>query len=192
MKDISRCLFLVDGITEIRAFREKFRKEYSIQPNLRKVDCNGKDVSPEGYASHAFPIIQLGWKDIFNTFLCVIDLESRPISPERFARNLLRVFNRRLTEAKIKAELIIAVPNQMFENWIVSDLVGLKDKTEFIKPDVVQEQFDGQSGTTVLKRSMTVSYRKSSHGWELFKMTEFDTSKKNSLSFRLFAEILEI
>jgi len=86
--DPKRTIFLVDGQTEMAAFRSKFQKERNFTPNLRKVDCNGKDVSPTGYANKVTPIILMALSGSFNTIVCVIDREGRKISSINFAKKI--------------------------------------------------------------------------------------------------------
>ncbi len=191
MKDISRQLFLVDGITEVRAFREKFKKDFGFSPALRKVDCNGKSVTPEGYAAKALPMIQLGASGAFDSFLCIVDLETRQSTPDAFGQSLAAALTAGVEEKELAVDICVAVPNRMFENWIVSDIDALKS-TSLIEDTAEQEEFDGRSGVSILKKIMAVSYRKTFHGWQLFKKTRFDVSRVHSESFRSFADILEI
>ena len=159
MKDISRTLFLVDGITEIRAFREKFLKDFKVAPSMRKVDCNGKSVTPDGYAAKALPIIQMGASGQFSTFFCVIDLETRQQLPMAFGKCIANTITRCLTARRISVDIAVAVPNRMFENWNVSDIEGLKIAPTQIKAEAEQHNYDGKNGVSVLKRIMSEPYR---------------------------------
>lgn len=192
MIEVNRVLFLVDGLTEIRSFRDKFIKDYNVKVSLRKVECNGKNVTPEGYANKAIPIIQMCWGDQFNHFFCVIDLESRRMKPENFANSVHSALQKKMMHQGINATLSVVVPNRMFENWIVSDVEGIKDDNELVKQIAQQDYFDGKVGSKVLANMMTVPYKKTSHGPRLFKRTDFTHSKSFSPSFMQFADALMI
>ena len=196
MRDLAKTVFLVDGPTEIRAFKAKFAKDYTWKLALRQVGCNGKDVTPQGYANAALGILVVALKSRFTTILCVVDREQRSRSATTFAgavrdemiETILRTnhFSRDHLEEKI----FVCVPDRMFENWIVADVEGIKTYSDLVKPGAVQGDYDGQSGATVLKRIMKVRYRKTLHGPTLFKRVSFKRAKSNSPSFCRFADIL--
>ena len=123
--------------------------------------------------------------------MCVVDLETRKGVPSTFADGILNALSQRLAADGLAADICVAVPNRMFENWIVSDVEALKG-TGIVDDAVLQESFDGRSGVSVLKAMMRVPYRKTSHGWQLFKRTRFEVSKAHSESFKCFAEMLDI
>jgi hypothetical protein len=80
----------------------------------------------------------------------------------------------------------------MFENWIVADINGINSHKDLIKDGMTQKNFDGMYGINVLKAMMKVPYKKTLHGPNLFKSVNFKRAKKNSVSFKHFAETIGI
>lgn len=196
MIDIKKTIFLVDGPTEIRAIREKFKKETNEVPNLRKVGCNGKSVSAQGYANAAYGTLILALRSYYTCIICILDRERRPQSPIKLSCSVKEaIVNQVCSTTKyrlddVKRKLYVCVPDIMFENWIVSDVEGIKRHVDFIKGGSKQKYYDGKSGASVLKGMMKVPYKKTLHGPVLFKATNFSTSKKNSPSFKGFIDII--
>ena len=107
----------------------------------------------------------------------------------------VKIINKILTAkwfklAELETKISVCVPDIMFENWIVSDIEGIKQKDELVREDALQEQYEGRSGATILKRIMKMNYKKTLHGPILFCSTRFNISKQNSCSFRIFSEII--
>ena len=196
MIDLAKSVFLVDGSTEIRALKKKFTSSYGLSPNLRKVGCNGKDVSPEGYANAAHATLILVLRSCFTSIICILDREKRRQSAARFASQIRQaVINKLLTSSKYRqeeldAKIRVCVPDRMFENWIVSDIEGIKNNVELIDQSATQQHYDGTSGATILKRIMKTNYRKTIHGPKLFYSARFEISKDNSPSFQVFFNII--
>ena len=194
MINIARVLFLVDGSTEIRAFNLKFQNALRKTPSLRNVGCNGRDVSPEGYASNVTPMIQMAYSGPFNHFICVVDLERRRMSPSTFAKRVgLAITTKLATIYNHPPSVTVCVPDIMFENWIVADIVGIKKQyPDLIVSSAKQAAYDGKSGATALRKIMKVPFKKVRHGETLFNAIRFGKAKRNSPSFSIFCKALSI
>jgi hypothetical protein len=196
MIDFEHMVLLVDGQTEIRSFRKKFTKDFGVSPRLRKVDCNGKNVTPEGYANAAYGTLILTLRGRFNSIICILDRESRRINASQFALQIKKAIINKIANStryhrdELQNKINVCIPDRMFENWIISDIEGVKIDYELIQQDVSQDNYDGKSGATILKRIMNVLYKKTLHGPKLFCLTRFNESKKNSPSFCKFTEII--
>ena len=197
MIDLEKSMLLVDGPTEIRAFKDKFKSAYGVAPQLRRVGCNGKDVSPEGYANAAYGTLVLALRSYFTSIVCILDKEKRRQSAARFAHQIRQaMINKLLSSSKYRKQeldekICVFVPDIMFENWIVSDIEGIKGNVALIDENAEQQYYDGKSGATALKRIMKTKYRKTLHGPILFNSTRFNISKDNSPSFLSFFNIIE-
>lgn len=197
MIDIAKTLFVVDGQTEICSIRGKFQKEFQVTPEFRKADCNGKSVSVTGYCQKTLPILLFATGTTFENIMLVVDLEQRKQSPEKFANAIKKELKQKISENikfknKFPFNLMACSPNKMFENWIVADVEGIKDKQELIRTDSIQQDYDGKSGTTILKNMMIGKYKKTFHAETLFKAVNIERAKINSPSFNSFCEQLDI
>ena len=200
MIDLNKTIFLVDGPTEVKSLNKKFASEFNLKGklSLRIVGCNGKNVSPEGYANKAQGIFFMALSGPFTSIICVLDRENRNENITMFSTRVKRAIIKKISEtskykeSELDEKINISVPNRMFENWIVSDVEGLKTVNEIIKDDSKQDYYDGKAGASVLKKMMRQSYDKIRHGPKLFNATRFKISKKHSPSFKLFANLLEI
>jgi hypothetical protein len=196
MIDMVRSLFIVDGATEIAAFTGKARRTYNCSPQFRKVTCNGKNVSPAGYANAASGILIKALFDRYLHIVCVLDLEARHMQPANFAKAVKKTIIDQLKvvtkfkEEELCTKIIVCVANRMFENWIVADVEGLKVRSELVKSDALQKQYDGSPGTSILKQIMKVPYKKTQHGPVLFTLVSCRCAKNNSLSFATFVASL--
>ena len=198
MIDLNQTLFIVDGLTEIGALRVKFQCDYGKSPDIRLVNCNGKDVKPQGYANAAKGVLLLAMKGRYTLIIFLIDREKRTRDVNQFRNDIKKALidgilpGSRYHQEELERKIQICVPDRMFENWIVSDIDGIKDKHDFIVEAATQDFFDGKSGTSTLKHIMAIPYKKTQHGPKLFNSTRFDISKDNSPSFKRFYEKLEL
>jgi hypothetical protein len=99
-------------------------------------------------------------------------------------------FSSKYSQKELDKKIRVCVPDRMFENWIVSDIEGIKSNVELIDQSATQQHYDGTSGATILKRIMQRNYRKTIHGPKLFYSTRFEISKDNSPSFQVFFNII--
>ncbi len=198
MIDLDRTLFIVDGHTEYRALRLKFQNDYRKFLDIRRVNCNGKNVKPEGYANKAKGILLAAMKGHYTLIIFLIDRETKTRRLEKFRNDLKKALisvilsGSRYRQDELEEKFQVCVPDRMFENWIVSDIDGIKRSHDFIVESATQQFFDGLSGTSILEKIMEIPYKKTQHGPELFNSTQFDVSKDNSPSFKRFYEKLEL
>lgn len=184
MITVDRTVFLVDGQSEIRAIRDRVRKECGAVPGVRKVDCNGRNVCPQGYARRAAEIVRLCLRDRFNTVVCVVDREGRKVSAERLAEKIRESLLEEVAELRDDA-LYVCVPDIMFENWIIADVEGIRD-SGLVSSEASQHSFDGEHGARMLTSFLTVTYRKTTHAPMLFGLVRRDVARMNSPSFQRF------
>ena len=191
-------MFLVDGPTEIKAINEKFAKEYGRTPALRRVGCNGKDVKPEGYVNAAFGTLIIAMSSVVTKIVCIIDREGRREEAVRFGGKVREIAIQRIADSshiskkELDNKISVCVPDRMFENWIVADINGINTHKDLIKYGMMQKNYEGMCGVNVLKAIMKVPYKKTLHGPKLFKSVDFRRAKKNSASFKCFAETIGI
>ena len=184
MIDFDRTLFLVDGITDLRALKSKLVQEYEIKSGFRHLNCNGIYVTPECYAKRASSSISVGLHDRYSTFICIVDREKRRISSLTLCLQIKTcILN--ILPALNPYSLFVFSPDIMLENWIVADVVGIK-KTGLINNNSTQESFDGQNGSTVLNGIMNKKYKKTIHAEQLFVSIRFPIASNNSDSFACF------
>lgn len=185
MIDIKRTVFLLDGQTEIQSFRDKFLKDFGIEPGFRRVGCNGKVVSARGYAKKAAPMISVCLNDRFSTVVSVVDRENRRVSAAGLAQQIRQALLKEVTSLRDE-DLFVCVPDIMFENWIIADVEGIMQKGKLVYDKVVQEAYDGRNGARILDGMMSVKYKKTTHARMLFKLVRFLRAKSNSSSFKSF------
>jgi len=200
MIDLTKCVFVVDGRTEIRSFRAKFKKDYNCTPGLRKHPGGGggRTTSAHGYAKAASGAVFLAMRQRYTKIICVTDREARPQGATSFAAEVRSALihliesDTHYSHGDVEEKLAVCVPDRMFENWIIADIEGIKQCEDLVESSARQAGFDGKNGTRVLKSIMKVPYKKIQHGPALFKRVSFQRAIVNSPSFRLFAEELGV
>lgn len=198
MIDLSHCVFLVDGQTEILAFHDKLFCEYNESPDFRKVGCNGKCVTPKGYANAAHGIIVALLRGSYRKIVCIADRERRKLTARNFAQQVRSTIIDKILsstnyqEADISNKLIVCSPDTMFENWIIADVEGIKAFNDIVKNDAEQQDYDGTSGVRKLQMMLNVKYKKTLHAPKLFKKIIFTRARSNSPSFSAFCTCLDI
>ena len=196
MIDLSNCVFVVDGLTEIRSFKAKFQKDYNCTPHFRKHPSGGggRTTSARGYANAASVAILFAMRQRYTRIICVTDREGRSQEATSFAAEVrsavihLIESDTHYSHKELEEKLAVCVPDRMFENWIIADVEGIKQCEDLVKSSAKQTSFDGKNGTMVLKSIMKVPYKKTQHGPALFKHVSFQRAVMNSPSFRFFAE----
>lgn len=195
MIDVSQVVFVLEGQSEIAAFRTKLQKEYGINPELRKVSCNGKCVSEDNYASAAAGTIHMALSGPFRFIAVILDRERRTISSQKFAERIKdaliskAVLRQGVNRQDAIPKIVVFVPDRMFENWIVADVDGIKG-TGFLNSEAKQAMYDGKNGKRILAGFMNVPYKKTVHAPLLFKAARFDVASRNSPSFSCFFKFL--
>jgi hypothetical protein len=198
--DLSTCVFVVDGLTEIRSFKAKFEKDYNCTPGFRKHPSGGggRTTSARGYANAVYIAILLAMRQRYTRIVCVTDREGRSQEATSFAAEVrstvihLIESDNHYSHKELEEKLAVCVADRMFENWIIADVEGIKQRRDLVKPSARQAGFDGKNGVGVLKSIMKVPYKKVQHAPALFKSVSFQRAIMNSPSFRLFAEALGV
>ncbi|MDP2388622.1 MAG: hypothetical protein Q8M29_19780 [Bacteroidota bacterium] len=185
---------IVDGPTEEGSLRLKFQMKYCDCPNLRIGPGNGITYTTEGYAKGVLPTLIYLLNSSVRAIILIPDLEKRKVTPADFANNLKKtIVDFLLAETSflkphLEETIHICPPDIMFENWIVSDVEGIKDGNSLIHAGAVQKDFDGKNGTSELQKLMTTKYKKTVHAKLLYKKTDDERSANNSSSFKSFID----
>lgn len=197
MEEIKKLVLIIDGPTEEGSFRAKFNKLYNCSPSFRQGPGNGVDYKVEGYINGVMPtVIHLLSCDT-RMIILLPDLEKRKVSTSDFSTQIKAgLISELIKYTKFKQEdlensIYVCPPNIMFENWIISDVEGIKVKEKLIKKSAEQAEFDGKNGTGVLQKMMIPKYKKTVHGKELFKATRDDESVENSPSYKEFMTVID-
>ncbi|MBF0336450.1 MAG: DUF4276 family protein [Nitrospirae bacterium] len=193
MIDLKTALFIVDGKTEIRSFRKKFETQSIQSPDFIQAGVNGKDVTPEAYVNPIYARLQKALKDRYRHIICILDREERTTPAVKFGVSVLEEIKRRLlkdfNEEQLK-KITVVVSDRCFENWIVADIEGIKNRQELILQHNNQDNFEGRNGVAILERIMLKKYKKTTHAEILFNCVRFDVARKNSKSFDLFCSAI--
>lgn len=185
---------IVDGQTEQGALKLKFEKIYCDCPTFRFGPGNGSMYSIEGYANGVLPTLIYLLNSNVRALILIPDLEKRNVDFIRFSEDLKLKIIKFIVDKELFSEdylndvIHICPPNIMFENWIISDIEGIKKDNILIKHSASQENFDGKNGTSVLKSLMTERYKKTVHAKLFFKKTRDHISEENSSSYKNFIE----
>lgn len=195
--NLKNIAIIVDGPTEEGSLKTKFEMTYHTHPNFRIGPGNGATYSIEGYAKGVLPTMMFLLKTNVRAIILIPDLEKRKEAREVFAANLkkeiIRSISAQTTFNKDYLSEIIFVcpPDIMFENWILSDIRGIEVDTELIKSGALQKCFDGMHGTNELQRIMKIKYKKTVHARRLYKRTNEDNCRTNSVSFKTFIDCFD-
>jgi hypothetical protein len=185
---------IVDGPTEEGSLRTKFQMTYYDCPNFRFGPGNGITFTIEGYAKGVKPTLIYLLNSNVRAFILIPDLEKRKVDISDFSISLKsEIIKLLLVETDFNEEFLTEVihicpPNIMFENWIVSDVEGIKKNNNLIKTDANQAEFEGKNGTSELQRIMTTKYKKTVHAKMFYKKTRDNISSDNSSSFNVFID----
>ncbi|PAC29229.1 hypothetical protein [Flectobacillus sp. BAB-3569] len=186
---------IVDGPTEEGSIRAKFNMLYQCCPEIRNGPGNGTTFSIEGYAKGVLPTLILLLKTDVRAIILIPDLEKRREKAPNFSKKMKAAISKLLladpnfSPQYIDETIYVCPPDIMFENWIISDVEGIKNCTELIKVESVQDKFDGKNGSSQLQKIMRTKYKKTVHAKQLFKKTRESESADNSPSFSEFQNI---
>ena len=192
---LKRIALIVDGPTEVGSIRAKFNMIYYECPEIRNGPGNGITFSFEGYSKGVLPTLKLLLKTDIRAVILLPDLEKRRISVDKFSKQLKEEVIKSLligstyTKEYLYEIIHICPPDIMFENWIISDVEGIKSCTDLIKEDRIQDKFDGRNGSSELQKIMKTKYKKTVHAKKLFKNTREEESMNNSPSFEKFQTV---
>ncbi len=185
---------IVDGPTEEGSLRTKFQMTYFDSPNFRIGPGNGITFTIEGYAKGVLPTLIYLLNSNVRAVILIPDLEKRKVDVSDFSRGLkseiikLLLVETQFNEVYLIEVIHICPPNIMFENWIVSDVEGIKENNTLIKAEASQAEFEGKNGTSELQNIMTTRYEKTVHAKMFYKKTRDNISGDNSSSFKLFID----
>lgn len=191
---LEKLLIVVDGPTETNSLKECFNKLFYECPAIRLGPGNGETYTASGYAQGVYPTLMYELSSSTRAVILIPDKEKRNVASDTFATTLkTEIINILLNETQFGRDYLentihVCPPDIMFENWIVSDVEGIKNNNALIHNDSEQDLYDGKNGAKLLSQMMTTKYKKTVHGPFLFKKTRHDISSTNSPSFKLFIE----
>lgn len=192
---------IVDGYTEKESIKKWYKKSNINSPTIRYSPGNGIDFTEQTYAKQVTPTIIALLSQSIRFLVFIPDLEKREkkgrTTIQKFSLNLkneiikaVRCRNSNYTEVYLNNIIFVCPSNIMFENWIISDVEGIK-KLKIIKPSVSQGDFDGKNGASILNKMMTIQYKKTVHGYELFKNVCSIRGSQYSPSFKSFNDTIK-
>lgn len=196
--DIKNIGIIVDGPTESGSLEKMFNKMYYKTPIIRFGPGNGLRYTEVCYAKKVVPLIVFMLSSNVYSLILIPDLEKREkknkISLMQFAKTLKEcvieevVKTGRFQKDYLNGVINVCPSNIMFENWIVSDVEGIK-ASKLIKDDAEQDYFDGQNGASVLNGIMVEKYKKTVDAQNLFKYVNSEKGKVFSPSFNEFMKV---
>lgn len=194
--DLKKIALIVDGPTEEGSIREKFNMLYLQYPKIKHGPGNGINFSVEGYSKGVLGTLIFLLKTDTRAIIIIPDLEKRTIKCDVFSKKLkIAIIDLLLTtlstysKGYLEETIFVCPADIMFENWIVSDIEGIKSCKDLIIDSSIQEKFDGKNGASMLKKYMKTGYKKTTHAKQLFKKTRDEESVNNSPSFEKFQKI---
>jgi hypothetical protein len=192
---LKKIALIVDGTTEVGSISARFNMLYFECPEIRNGPGNGITFSVGGYSKGVLPTLKLLLKTDIRAIILVPDLEKRKIKADTFSEQLkIEIIKSLLidssySEIYLEETIFICPPDIMFENWIVSDIEGIKRCSDLIIDECIQEKFDGKNGSSELQKCMKTRYKKTVHAKQLFKKIRDEESVNNSPSFEKFQTI---
>ncbi|MBF0537009.1 MAG: DUF4276 family protein, partial [Nitrospirae bacterium] len=160
---------------------------------FRKATANGKDVTAEGYVNSIYGYLNEALNGRFRHILCILDREKRQTTAVEFGDSVFKEIKKRLlkdfNEEQLK-KITVVVSDRCFENWIVADIEGIKNRQDLIHQDNEQDNFEGRNGAAILKKIMLGKYKKTTHADLLFNCVRFDVARDNSTSFAIFCSTI--
>ena len=163
-------------------------------PSFRIGPGNGIAFTIEGYAKGVLPTLIYLLNSNVRAVILTPDLEKRKVDVSVFSIGLkseiikLLLVETAFSEDYLNEVIHICPPNIMFENWIISDVEGIKENNSLIKPEATQEKFEGKNGTSELQSIMTTKYKKTVHAKMFYKKTRDNINSDNSSSFKVFID----
>ena len=157
--------FLVDGLTEQRFIQ-------SICPGrpVQRLNLNGNTVSAEAIAERAASQVRI-WGGRYHPVIVLVDHESRQLSHQAFARDLLAA----ISVHGVGDQVRVCVAKRMIENWIIAD-------SELVGWENAPESVDDLHGATHLRRLLK-EYDKAGDGPELLRRARPSRMRLRSPSF---------
>lgn len=178
---MSKIGLIVDGPGDLASLKSRFRDGYKI-------------LKTDGPRGHCVPTLELARRSkkqiqILAAYGCcraivLTDFEGRSEAYDTFIKQLRHA----VATMAFPIPVAIVMPNQMIENWFLSDIEHLCKKKVFLRDKVHQKSFEGTNGKAQLKKLMKpgVTYSETVHGPALFSEIRFDSARKSSASLDHF------
>lgn len=197
--DIDKIGIIVDGPTEEGALKKMFLKQFFKSPLIRFGPGNGENYSVQMFAKRVVPTVIFMLNRCVYSVILIPDLEKRArkgkTTLERFSYDIKKaVIEETIKKSSLKKdnleEVLFVCPSDiMFENWIISDIEGIKNSNRIIA-EAKQDFYDGKNGANVLNRIMISNYKKTVDAQFLFKYVNTQIGITNSPSFCKFITTL--
>ncbi len=155
---MNNAAFLVDGHLE-----KKFVQNICPNKPVRILNCNGNAVSTKAIAKRVATQCRL-LRGKRYPIVIITDLEDRNMTPQQFHDSLLT----EIENEGVNDQIIIGIPNQMIENWIIADKKILIQHTSKKPLWYKTKSPDGYNGKNHLK-FLLGSYHETTTGVELLK-----------------------
>ena len=179
---MTRVAFLVEGDLEQRFFQ-------NVCPTspVRKINCNGEDVSIEAIAKRIGTLGRLLQKR-YSPVVVVFDRERRTKSCE----DIEAEFRKALTHEDINVPIIVGIPDRDTENWILADPESFARCVE-IERSRIPLALEGTKGKTEIKKLLPPkkTYVETIDGVTWLKKARPTVMRENSPSFARFADALK-
>lgn len=172
---MSNPAFIVDGYTELKIVQR-------ICPGspIKRIDCNGKDVTINAIAKKiASHIRLLGNK--YYPIVILVDKERRNIGFEDMAAAIRNALEE---QGITDQDLRIGVADRMLENWIIADWQTLGGP-----PNAKPSSTDVCHGESHIKK-LKKTYDKTTDGVEFFMAARQEEIYRNSPSYKYFMDQL--
>jgi hypothetical protein len=135
--------YLVEGDLE-----QKFLQKICPGSPVRKINCNGKDVSLEAIAERVESLGRLIHKR-FSPIVVVFDREGRTQTCEQIEAKLFKLLEKEM----IQVRLVIAVADRQVENWILADY-EMFTKSAAIQNETARPSFEGENGKSRIREAL--------------------------------------
>lgn len=174
--------FLVEGDLE-----QKFIQNICPKSPVRKINCNGDDVSIEAIARRVGTLgrlLQKRWRPL----IVVFDREQRYASGTEIETQ----FREALDREDLKVPIIVGIPDRDTETWILADPERFA-LSAGIQISAISQAYEGKKGKTEIKKLLhgRRGYVETIDGVSWLKQARPVTMKRNSPSFAHFAAALD-
>ncbi|MFA4987596.1 MAG: hypothetical protein WC712_13520, partial [Candidatus Brocadiia bacterium] len=172
---------IVDGPGDFASVRGRFLGQCRI---LKTDGPRGHTAKVAEIANQAFKQIKMLTDLQCSSIVVVLDFEERTESYGAFVASIRRAFQ----SLDCDADVNIAVPNRMIENWYLADIEEISRKKAFIRKGLKQKSYEGKNGKDEVKKCMArkMAYSETMHGPQMFSVVRFDVARTNSQSLAEF------
>ena len=173
--------FLVEGDLE-----QKFIQNVCPGCPVRKINCNGDDVSLEAIGKRVGTLGRLLHKRC-SPLVVVFDRERRTDTAQMIEVNLSEI----LEHEAIQVPIVVGVADRHIENWILADYETFA-RSAGISKSVPVRSFEGKKGKSAVKRALGAnrSYVETIDGVTWLTAARPTVVAQNSPSFKRLAEAL--